>query len=154
LFIGLHTRILDTQNLLTMPDQFREDFRDGLYVTQGFDRNMLMMTSNAFESLSERVGSFSLTNPLARALMRMFLGSAHQLRLRADGQLTVPDSLKEFAQLAGEVVLVGLGDYVEVWSAETWKKQEQQLLNTEGNTDRFSALDLSIQRVSAKPNGG
>ena len=145
MLIGLHTRILDTMNQLPMPAEFGNQFTEGLYITQGFDRNVMLLTKSAFEKVYERVTSLNLADPLARILLRMILGTAYQTKVEPDGFISIPGMLKEFAQLSDEVILVGLGDYVEVWSPEFWTRQVEQLVNADVNVSRFSSLIISTR---------
>jgi DNA-binding transcriptional regulator/RsmH inhibitor MraZ len=39
----------------------------------------------------------------------------------------VPEYLKDFAKMESEILFVGVDRYVEVWSKEIWKTQEQQV---------------------------
>jgi DNA-binding transcriptional regulator/RsmH inhibitor MraZ len=41
-------------------------------------------------------------------------------------------------------MVVGAGYYFEIWSPETWQKQNGDLMNSEANAQRFAPLDLSI----------
>ena len=145
LLLGLHTRILDTRNNLPLPADFREQFKDGVYITQGFDRNVMLLTRSAFDKVYQRVIAANLADPLARMLSRMILGTAHEAEIAFDGEVPIPTTLKDFASLAQDVVLVGLGDYVEVWSPELWIKQEEQLLDAEANTSKFSSLVVTTR---------
>jgi DNA-binding transcriptional regulator/RsmH inhibitor MraZ len=41
------------------------------------------------------------------------------------------------------VVVVGSGDFFEIWAPDEWSDQAEQLMDTHGNADRFSSLFLS-----------
>jgi DNA-binding transcriptional regulator/RsmH inhibitor MraZ len=49
-----------------------------------------------------------------------------------------------FAGLEKEIILVGQGDYFEVWAPAQWEKQSAILLDTAANTGRFAHLDLAL----------
>jgi MraZ protein len=123
-----------------LPADFKEHFKDGVYITQGFDRNLMVLTREAFEQIYTRVMTSNLADPLARLLMRMLLGNAYEAEIDDAGGIRIQQRLKDFASLAHDVILVGLGDYLELWSPEHWNKQEEQLSNVEANTSRFSSL--------------
>jgi len=57
--------------------------------------------------------------------------------------VVLPGPLREFANLAGEAVLIGLGDYFEVWAPALWSQQEANLQDAEANGMRFATLDLA-----------
>jgi len=143
LLLGLYTSILETDNRIALPNGIQEEYEDGLYVTRGFDRNIMVLTVDAFESIYDRITSLNIADPVARLLLRLILGSTQQSRIKADGKIQVPEPLKEFANLDREVIIVGQGDYLELWSPDAWKKQEEQLTNVEPN--QFSSLQITTQ---------
>ena len=143
MLLGLYTSILEHDNRLILPDDVRVAYKDGLYITQGFDRNIMVLTVQAFEAIYNRIMTFNLADPLARLLLRMILGSAHKMEVGRNGEIFLPSPLKEFGAIDQNVVIVGQGDFIELWSPETWKEQVQRLLAAEA--DRFSTLNLSTR---------
>lgn len=143
MLLGLYPSILETDNHLVLPDGIQEDYKDGLYITRGFDRNIMVLTVQAFETIYDRITSLNLADPVARLLLRMILGAAHRTEIESDGKLLIPESLREFANLERAVTIVGQGDFIELWSPDAWNRQEEQLLNVEA--DHFSTLNITIQ---------
>ena len=143
MLLGLYTSILEPDNRLILPDDVRVAYKDGLYITQGFDRNIMVLTIQAFEAIYNRIMTFNLADPLTRLLLRMLLSSAHKMEVGRNGDIFLPSPLKEFGAIDQNVVIVGQGDFIELWSPETWKEQVQRLLAAEA--DRFSTLNLSTR---------
>jgi MraZ protein len=140
LLLGLYTTILETGNRIELPKEVEEQFDDGLFITQGFDRNIMVLTTDAFEEVYERVTSVNIADPLVRLLMRMILASAYRVEVGPDGTIQLSEKLKTFAQLEKDVVLVGQGDFMEIWSSDVWDQQKQQLLELEIDPGRFASL--------------
>jgi MraZ protein len=143
MFLGQHAHSLDDDHYLTVPAAFREAMTGGAYVTQGFERNLVILTEKAFQELYQRVVAMNIANPLARLLLRMILGSATRLESDQAGRILLPESLVMFAGLEKKVVLVGQGDYFEIWAPGLWDKQSSDLHDTQANTERFAVLDLA-----------
>lgn len=141
MLLGLYSSILEDKNQLVLPDGFKEEYKDGIYITRGFDRNIMALTLSAFESIYERVMSLNLADPVVRLLLRMVLGNAYRAEITPDWKIDISDTLKEAADLEREVILVGQGDFVELWSPDNWSKQEDKLINIEAN--QFSALNIA-----------
>jgi MraZ protein len=140
LFLGKSVCTLDKQNRLLLPTAFRSLLAGEIYITQGFDRNLMFLTAGAFREIYEGIRALNIADPLARMLFRMILGSACEVRADGDGQVEIPDDLRNFAVLNDRVLLIGQGSYFEAWSPEFWKKQEEQLADAEANAGRFSEL--------------
>ena len=145
MFLGKHSSKLDKYNRLSTPSQFREELSNRSYITQGFDRNLLVLTRDAFQEIYRRVVSLNIADPLARILLRLILGTAHEVHLDKNGHLPIPDELKEFANLHEDVLVVGQGDYFEIWSADLWNNQETQLKDADTNSSRFSKLTVATR---------
>jgi MraZ protein len=145
LFLGKHSSKLDKYSRLSTPSQFREELSNRSYITQGFDRNLLVLTRDAFQEIYRRVVSLNIADPLARVLLRLILGTAHEVHMDKNGDLPIPNELKEFANLHENILLVGQGDYFEIWSADLWNNQEAQLNDADTNSSRFSRLTVATR---------
>ena len=145
MFLGKHSSKLDKYDRLSTPAQFREELSSRVYVTHGFDRNLLALTPVAFKEIYRRVVSLNIADPLARVLLRLILGTAHEVHIDQNGYLSIPEELREFANLHGNILLVGQGDYFEIWSADLWNSQEAQLNDTDTNSSRFSNINIATR---------
>jgi MraZ protein len=145
MFFGQYHTSLNDQGQLALPAHFRQALTGGAIVTQGFDRNLLVLPVEAFQGIFQRIKTVNLANPSARLLLRMFLGSASEAALDEGGNISIPENLREFANLdESEVVMVGQGDYCEVWAPALWHKQEIRLQDAEANAERFVLLDVVV----------
>ena len=145
MFLGQFSHSFDDKFRLTVPAKFREPLADGAFVVQGLDNNLMVLTAAAFETVYQRLMAMNMMDPNARALRRIILGNAAQLELDSAGRILLPQNLRDLAGLGSEAVLVGQGDYFEVWQPDLWKAQEAELQNAEVNAGRFSTLDLSTR---------
>ena len=145
MFLGKFAAQLDDSERLAVPAAFRADSIAGLFVMQGLDRNLMALTTAAFEAFYQHVRSLNLTDPLARLLLRLVLGSAHQVRLDEHGTFRIPSELAGFAHLTDRLTLVGQGDYFEIWSTEVWQTQESLMKDAASNANRFSALTVATR---------
>ena len=145
MFLGKYASVLDSKNRLSVPSAFSDKVLDGVYMTQGFDRNLLVLTTDAFEEIYRRVKSLNIADPLARLLLRMILSTADRVETDKDGFITIPVELIQFANLDKEVLFIGQGDYFEIWSPGLWRKQEAQLNDADANATRFSTLTIATR---------
>lgn len=143
MFIGLHNTFLDAKHRLALPARYKGMLAEGVYVTQGFDRNLLLLSSDAFEKVARQIKGMNMADPLARLLFRMILGSATRLELDKNNSVLLPQDLLDFANIKTDVTLVGQGNYFELWTPELWKEQENSLNNVEANSHRFASLAIS-----------
>lgn len=143
MFLGQFHHTLDEKGRLTIPAAFREALLQSAYLSQGFDRNLMVMTPAYFQQVYERLGAMSLTDPAARLLRRLLLSSAYPVEVDRAGRILLPPLLRQFLALSAEAVLVGQGEYFEIWTPAEWQAQMDTLQDAETNAARFQALDLS-----------
>jgi MraZ protein len=144
MLLGQHLLLLEKDRFLAIPESIRGLFTDGAYITRGFEQNLLIMSDTVFRERYERLMGLNIADPLTRLLLRLILGNASKLYLSKSGQVLLPQDLMVFASLEKEVVLVGQGDYLEVWAPMHWQKQTTILLDAEANAKRFAHLDIAL----------
>ena len=143
MFLGQFYHNLDEKGRLTVPARFRDLLvPDGAFVMQGFDHNLMVLPSEAFESLSHQISNQSLTDPRARMLRRLLFATADRVDVDRAGRILIPQFLRDAASLQNNVVVVGNGEYFEIWSPEEWDAQTEQLQDVQANADRF--MDFKI----------
>ena len=143
MFLGQYRHNFDAKGRLTIPARFRELLTDGAFVTQGFEKNLMVLITPAFEVITQRVNQTSITDPTARDLKRLLFSNADRVAPDKNGRILIPQFLREQSGLKSEAVLVGVGDYFEIWSPEQWEEKMALLNDTDANAQRFVGLDLS-----------
>lgn len=143
MFLGQYQHSLDDKGRLTIPARFRDLLEGGAFVTQGFDRNLMILTNDYFTQIANRIKSMNLADPETRLLRRVFFSSAYELPVDRSGRILLPQGLRQYIDLNGEAIIVGQGDYFEVWSPDSWAEQLAQMQDTEQTAQRFATLDLS-----------
>ena len=143
MFLGSYQHNLDDKGRLMIPARFRETLDGGAYITQGFDRCLMVMTGQYFRQVIDNLNTLSLTDPNARLLRRLVMATAFQVEIDKVGRVLVPQSLRTFAGLEGEAIVAGQGEYFEVWAPADWDEQLKLMQDTETNNQRFAALNLS-----------
>ena len=143
MFLGQFQHAIDEKGRLMIPARFRELLKAGAYVTQGFDRCLMVMTEAYFKEVYERVNAMNLADPTARLLRRLIFANAYPIEVDKVGRALLPQNLRQFAGLDGEAIVAGQGEYFEVWTPSAWEEQVKQIQDTEANNQRFSALNLS-----------
>jgi len=144
MFLGQFYHNLDDKGRLTVPSRYRDLLIPaGAYIMQGFDQNLIVLPSVNYEELFQRIRKMSITDPDARLLRRLFFSTADRVDIDKAGRILIPLFLRAYAGLEDALVVVGMGDYFEIWSPETWKIQNQQLQDPQLNADRFTAFSLA-----------
>jgi MraZ protein len=143
MFLGQFQHNLDEKGRLMIPARYRELLAAGAFITQGFDKCLMVMTDVYFGQVYERINSMNLADPTARLLRRLILSNAYPIEVDKVGRILLPGNLRQVIALDGEAIVAGQGDYFEVWNPADWSQQMDQLQDIETNNQRFATLDLS-----------
>ncbi len=146
MFLGTYQHSLDAKGRIIVPSRFRDDLINGGFVLRGFDHCLMVMTTSYFDAMYQRINAMNLAAPASRALRRLLLANAYGISPDKVGRISLPQDLREFASINGDTVVVGQGEYFELWTPENWKKQQESLNDFDANSGRFEALDLSPSR--------
>src|SRR5215204_2177219 len=116
LFLGEFEHSIDDKGRLAVPARFRPALEDGLFITRGLDRCLVIWDGDSWRAVSERVRTLSLWDGDARRMQRLFFSGAASGQLDKLGRMVIPQYLRSYAAIDTEVVVVGLADRIEVWS--------------------------------------
>ena len=127
-FRGHFEHSLDAKNRLSIPARFRAAFYSGSVLANDPDPCVAVWTADAHEAIIER--ALAALNPIGadyRRVSRFYQGNSFDIELDASGRVTLPPPLLAHSGIEKEVVVVGVGDHLEVWAKERWQEQQQSL---------------------------
>lgn len=120
--MGEYSHTIDAKSRLIIPSRFRESLGDVFVVTKGLDGCLFVFDNAEWTAFEEKLQKLpSLTNPDVRKFIRFFMAGASEVEVDKQGRILIPASLKEFAALEKDVVLIGAGSRVEIWSKERYE---------------------------------
>lgn len=120
MFMGEYNHSIDTKGRLIVPAKFRDVLGDSFVVTKGLDGCLFVYPDSEWNVFEEKLKTLPLTNKNARQFTRFFLAGAASCEVDKQGRILIPQVLREFAGLEKDVVLVGVGTRIEIWSKEQW----------------------------------
>ena len=122
MFMGEYNHTIDAKSRLIIPSKFRESLGDQFVVTKGLDGCLFVFDNAEWTAFEEKLQKLpSLTNPDVRKFIRFFMAGASEVEVDKQGRILIPASLKDFAALEKDVVLIGVGSRVEIWSKERYE---------------------------------
>jgi MraZ protein len=137
-FRGHYEHSLDAKNRLSIPARFRAAFSAGVVLAKDPEPCVAVWTPDTHESIIERaLGGLNPMGSEYRKLSRFYQGNSFEVELDASGRVTLPPPLLGHADIGKEVVVVGVGDHLEVWGSERWGRQQD-------------GLDAEIQEVTER----
>lgn len=122
MLLGTHAPKLDEKNRLILPAKFRFDLEGGVVLTRGQERCLYLFSAAEFESVHQKIRQAPLTSKQARDYLRVFLSGASDEVPDKQGRITIPATLREYAGISRELVVIGVGSRAEIWDAESWNR--------------------------------
>ena len=135
---------INAKGQLVLPSYLATSLPEKVFITQGLDRNLLLFPEKTFEYLYEQLKGLNLADPKARILLRTILGSACELIIDPANHLELPGSLKIFANVDSQAVLIGQGSFMEIWNPTDWRTQELSYQDVEADPERFCNFNIAF----------
>lgn len=123
MFMGEYNHTIDAKGRLIVPSKFREILGDAFVVTKGLDGCLFVYDNEEWKLFEEKLRALPITNKEARQFVRFFLAGATEAEVDKQGRILIPNVLREFAELIKDVVLVGVGSRIEIWSKERFENE-------------------------------
>jgi MraZ protein len=121
-FLGSSTYSLDTKNRVFVPAKYREDLGNTFYVTRSVDSCLTIYTEDEWNLFLERLDR--IPNTAGAAAKEYFMSAAQKCSPDGSGRILLDDTLRTHSQMNKNVVFVGAGRVINVWSEELWSMRE------------------------------
>ncbi len=121
MFLGTHTPKVDDKGRVILPAKFRAGLAEGVVLTKGQDRSLVLWPVAEFEAAAAKIREASQSNAAVRAYSRVLFSSAFDQVPDRQGRITVPPALREYAGLQRDCVVVGNHHTVEIWDEQAWQ---------------------------------
>lgn len=143
MFMGEYNHTIDAKGRLSIPSKFRSILGMEFVVSKGIDSCLYVYANEDWERFEKNLTSLPLIDKGARQFARFFLAGAASLELDPQGRILLPAPLREFAGLEKDVVLVGVGTRIEIWSKEKWDEVNAGV-DIDDITEAMKDLNLTI----------
>ena len=132
MFRGSSFHNLDAKGRLIIPARFRDVLKessvDGLMVSK-MDGALMCYTLEEWSKVEKRILNMAVKSENMRRFRRIFIGGAFECMLDKQGRILIPPTLRQYADLNKEIVLVGVLDHFEIWAREGYLDQDIELQN-------------------------
>jgi len=143
---GEFSVILDDKYRLTLPALLRKELGEtSLVVTKGNIKCLWLYTSEKWE---EEIGNpiKENTDPFSEQdlrVVRKFVGPSQPVEIDKAGRILLPESLRKYAGISKDCVIVGLLDHIEIWDQDRHEKYNDEDNLANATEIRFASESLS-----------
>jgi MraZ protein len=142
MFTGEYRHAIDEKGRVAVPARFRASLAGGALVSRWLDACVALFPTSAWDQLAEKVAGLPISDPGARTFSRFVFSGAFDVELDRQGRFVVPPSLREWAQLSGEAVVVGARDHVEIWAPARWADYSAEMTSPDALAAHLDGLGI------------
>jgi len=123
LLTGEYRNTLDEKGRILFPSRLRSELKENvLMVTQALDGCLWLFTPEEWKSFSSKLmEAASPFNSNSRSVLRRLIAPAQEVEFDKAGRLSIPQSLRDYAGLSKECIILGINKYMELWDAAKYK---------------------------------
>lgn len=122
MFFGRYFHSIDQKGRMRLPSKLRQDMGDKIHVIQGSPKCLFVFSGEEFNAFADKLVEISIFDERKQRAVRQLLTSGVVIEEDNQGRFLLPQYLRNFAELDKEIVFVGVGKRVELWSQENWDK--------------------------------
>lgn len=117
---------LDSKGRLVLPSRIKAQLPSGegneLVIRRGFEPCLIIYPMVEFKKVFSKISGLSEFNEEYRKLQRNFFSGTATVELDSNGRFVIPKNMLGYAQLEKDLILVGMGNKVEVWNPSIYEK--------------------------------
>jgi len=146
-FFGESEHTLDDKNRVSLPIRHREELGETVMIGRGTRGQINVLPVGLWKEMVDRAQQASQDRGDIDDTVR-FLFSYNEAELDRQGRMVIPALLRRHAELFDDMVVLGSGDRVEIWSREKWQERAARIVNAklaqETGDDRFKLQALGL----------
>lgn len=131
--VGIYEHGLDAKGRMVLPAKIRARLGETGMVGM-LDHCLGLWPLDRFDAVSDRLLAKAEAGEAPMNTYRQFMMFAAEVTPDVQGRVVIPQKLREYAGLDGEVVVTGRGDRAEIWARDRWL-QDFDVVGTDGEGD-------------------
>ena len=116
---------VDSKNRLFVPAKYREELGETFVVSQSIRGNYLKIYSHA--EWEKYIAPIKLLpRKTSEEALRFLIGNSIEVSPDGQGRIVLPQSMLQFASITKGTVIIGCGDYAEIWAEESYDNNQAE----------------------------
>ncbi len=122
-FVGSYSHSLDSKKRVFIPAKFREELGEEFYITRKFKPYLSIYTAADWQAYVDKISEVPESE--ADELQDFIFGLAQKCSLDSSGRIILDEELLKHANISKNIIFVGAGRQIRIWSEEAWTEREQ-----------------------------
>ena len=120
LLMGEYFHTVDPKGRLILPAKLRDELGESFIITKGLDNCLFIYPKAEWQILETKLKQLPMAKAEARAFVRFFFAGAAELEPDRNGRILLPLSLRDYAKLDKDDIIIGVSNRIEIWSKVEW----------------------------------
>lgn len=124
---------VDAKGRIVLPSRVKAKLPEAsgneIVITRGFEPCLVAYPAFEWKKIHSKVAGLNEFNAEYRRFQRNFFRGNTEVEFDANGRFLIPKSMLKYASIEKEVIVVGIGNRVEIWNPETY---EEYLIKDQG----------------------
>ena len=138
MYFGSFTHNLDDKGRLMIPRKMREELGYKVYIMKGFEGSLSLYNEERYQKLVEEFSRLSFNQSKVRGYLRLQFASTYEMEVDKLGRVQIPTALLTKYNISKEVLVLGIGDHIEVWDKAKYEEYENNI------RDEFESIAENI----------
>lgn len=127
-FVGKVEYQLDDRKRVPIPPLYRPAFESGGYLSLANDPCIQLHTPDSFAATARIIEAIPAETPEGDEARRAFFGNVGLVQKDAQGRITLSNDFLAHAAITRDVVVVGVGDKLEIWDRSNYSARQAAAL--------------------------
>ena len=115
---------MDAKGRLTLPSKVKSKLPEisgnQLVLSRGLEPCLVLYPLVEYRKIYSRIAAMNEFNEEFRSLQRNFCRRISEVELDGAGRLLIPKSMSKYAKFEKEIILVGMGNRMELWDSSVY----------------------------------
>lgn len=124
MFKGWYERTIDEKSRISIPAKFRDillvKFDENLTVTVSQDGCLIVYPNRVWQELEEKVSKLPQFSKAVADFKKLYVSAAQDCPIDKQGRIIIPPTLRSYAKLTKDIMLVGQINVFEIWDMASW----------------------------------
>jgi MraZ protein len=147
MFHGEDEHTMDARGRVFIPAKHREELGEEVFLMRGIDGQINVYPESIWRDMTDRLTQANQSRSATRNTRR-YVFSTDSTPLDRQGRILIPNRLRRYADLGGDVVISGNEDHIEIWNSEryeeNWDRVLAQMRESRDDPEKVDELGLNI----------
>ena len=118
MLFGEYDHQVDAKNRIRIPARFKSDIGNNYVFVRGSTKCIIIYSEEVFNARFGKFASISVFDVEGQRALTEVLSSCYQACEDGQGRVVLPEKLRNYAGIDKDVVSIGMGDHVDMYSKE------------------------------------